>query len=173
MWAGLVAVASIALAGCGGASAQPTGSFAVGTPAPSGGTPIASNSTYTTPVTLNGDALRISFGNGVPAGETLSYIGVTPPGVLVPASFYTGAAFTIGPNPIPFSAIAGVTLIPGKPPATGFAADFYEDQPSFAHAAPPFAVAPSTTFVPGDSDPNPTLVTLGSGAVYSIAIYAR
>ncbi len=171
---GLFAAVSFALAECsGGAGMQPTGTFAVGTPAPSGGTPIASNSTYTTPVTPNGDAIRITFGNGVPAGETISYVGVTPPGVMVPASFYTGAAFTIAPSPIPFSAIAGVTLVPGKPPATGFASDFYQEQPSFAHAATPFAVAPSTTFRPGDSDPNPTLVTLSSGAVYFIAIYTR
>jgi hypothetical protein len=169
-----LAAASIALAGCGGAAAmQSATTFAVGTPAPSGGTPIASNSTYTTPVTSNGDAVRISFGGGVPAGETISYIGVTPPGIIVPASFYTGAAFTVGPNPIPFSAIAGVTLVPGKPPATAFASDFYQEQPSFAHAATPFAVAPSTTFAPGDSDPNPTLVTLSSGAVYFIAVYTR
>jgi hypothetical protein len=172
---GLFVAASIVAAGCGGGAASaPATSFPVATPTPSGsGTPIASNSTYTTPPALNGDVLRISFGSGVPAGETISYIGVAPPGVMMTANFYIGAAFTIGPSPMPFSAIAGVTLVPGKPPATGFASDFYQEQPSFAHAATPFAVAPSTTFTPGDNDPTPTLVTLSSGALYFIAVYTR
>ena len=162
----------LAIAGCGGGSPAnlPMGALSTPAPGPSGGVPIASNPVYTTPPTPQGDTLLITFGNGVPPGETLAYQGVTPPGVFVPATFVTGAVFSVGPLPMPVSAITGVTLVPGTPPQTGLVAAVYQNSPAFLHAAPPFRVAPATSFAPGN-DPSPTLLTFISGATYSIAVY--
>lgn len=164
-------LAALAVTGCGGGStsAQTPVIFPTPTPVGPGGVPIASNSTYTTPPDASGTMLQIAFGNGVPPGESLAYIGIMPPGVLVPASFFTGAGFIIGPATIPVSAITGITIVPGAPQQTGFVASLYQEAPSFAHASPPFRVAPATAYQPG-TDPNPTLTLLGPNAQYFIAV---
>jgi hypothetical protein len=169
---GFAVLAAFAVTGCGGGggTAQAPIIFPTPTPGGPGSVPITANSTYTTPTTLSGDTLQIAFGNAVPPGEWIDYVGVTPPGVLVPASFFTGAAFTIGPWGIPVSAISGVTLVPGVPQPSSFAADLYQNTPSFAHASPPFRVAPATAYQPG-TDSNPTLTLLSPNALYSIAIF--
>jgi len=167
---GFAVLAALAVTGCGGSTAQAPINFPTPTPVGPGAVPITANSTYTTPPTSSGDTLQIAFGNGVPPGESIAYLGIAPPGVLVPASFFTGAAFTIGPYAIPVSTISGVTLVPGVPQQSTFAANLYQNTPAFAHASPPFRVAPAAAYQPG-TDPNPTLTLLSPNALYSIGIF--
>ena len=173
---GLVAVLLAAACGGGGTT---TAVPPVGMPSPSvvpfGGTvALAPNSA----VSFGGGAnqaprIRLDIGDGVPGGETLTYRGSLPPGVTVVSTFIDGVYFSVGPNPMPASALKDVVLDLGTPPpATPIEAVMYEG--GAAAGSPlratllPIAVAPSTTFQTNGSWTGAPLTTLQPGLTYWI-----
>jgi hypothetical protein len=163
-------LAALAVAGCGGGSSGSGQRAIVPTPPVGpGAVPIAPNSSYTTPATSNGDSLVITFNDQVPPGEEITYLGVTPGPVIVPATFYTGAAFSVEPYAMPVSAITGVTLFPGSAPQSSLTAALYQNTPTYLHGVVPFRVAPATAYQLG-TDPSPTLTTFSPNAVDSITV---
>jgi hypothetical protein len=148
------------------ATAVPT-PFPTGTSVP---TALAPNASLTFSGGSPGYSIRVDFGSAVPAGETLYWHGTQPIGYFMATTFVDGVLFSVGPSPVPVSAITGVTqTLPAPPPAgTNYQAGVM-DVPNFNAAPLPVAVAPSTAFHTGPGNAG-TLTTLMPGTVYLIDI---
>ncbi len=177
--AGPLGLAALLLAAACGGGGTTTAVSPVGTPSPSvvpfGGTvALAPNSA----VSFAGGAnpahrIRLDTGDGVPGGETLTHLGAMPPGVLVVSTFIDGVYFSVGPNPMPASALKDVVLDLGTPPpATPIKALISEvgagPGSPLRETVLPLAVAPSTTFQMNGSWTGAPLTTLQPGLTYWI-----
>ena len=176
---GPLGLAAVLLAAACGGGGTTTAVPPVATPSPSvvpfGGTvALAPNSA----VSFAGGAnparrIRLDTGDGVPVGETLTHLGSLPPGIFVIATFIDGVYFSVGPNPMPASALKDVVLDLGTPPpATPIEAVMYEGgapagSPLRATVLP-LAVAPSTSFQTNGSWTGAPLTTLQPGLTYWI-----
>jgi len=157
----------------GGPTPTPSPSPAA-TPFPTGTSvpmPLSANSSQTFATGGAGYSLRVDFGSGVPAGETLYYHGGQPLGWFMASSFIDGVVFSVGPNAVPVSAISGLTQTLGKadPPGTTYGASL-SDLPAENRIPLPLAIAPSTTFQTSGTTAGTPITALAPGTVYFIAV---
>jgi hypothetical protein len=175
--AGPLALAALVLAaacsgGGGTTPAPPTAPL----PVPFGGTvAVPSNGALLFPGQNPRHTIRLDIGDGVPSGETLTHTGSLPPGILVVSSFIDGVTFSVGPNPMPASALRDVVLDFGGPPP-GSPIEALISEVGAGAGSPlrenvlPIAVAPSTNFQMNGSWTGAPLTTLQPGLSYWIFI---
>jgi hypothetical protein len=170
---GLAVCALMLVAGCGGGSGPAPVASSPASPLDLGQTaPVAPNSSLFVPEKLSDVPTRLDFGAGVPPGETFTYLGALPPGTAMPATYVDGVVFTVGPNPMPVSAITDLAVNFGaSTPSQPLAAFLYEQA---THPVPsadvPLAVAPSTQFQTANPPTSTPLTTLRPATTYFIFV---